>query len=97
MNYTKRSYWPVIREKQKMYPHLSLSEAQEALDKWNREVADIRKVHGIWRSLAEIFATEEKGTLRALPENRWEPMAWFQCIVGRDWGMTIIGSETCAK
>ena len=31
-----------------------------------------------------VFAAEEKGALRDLPEHRWEPTTWFQCIVGRD-------------
>lgn len=85
MNYIKQSFWPVIREKQKTRPHLSLNEAQENLEKWNREVADIRKINGIGRFPAEIFEAEERITLQPLPAYQWEPTAWFQCIVGRDW------------
>jgi transposase len=92
IKYIKRNFWPEIRERQKSTTKLSLTEAQEAIDKWDREVANVRKVHGIGRTPEEIFSSEEKYTLKHLPESDWEPIEWQQCIVGRDWRITCRGA-----
>ena len=92
INFIKRNFWPEIREKLKNQPKFSFCKAQEAIEKWDREVANIRKIGGINRSPDEIFQTEEKATLKALPTTRWELSKWLQCTVGRDWRVVIDGS-----
>lgn len=93
MNYIKRNYWPEIRELQKRKANLSFREAQEAIEKWDCEVANVRRVHGIGRTPEEIFQTDEKRALKSLPESNWEYIEWFQCLVGRDWRITFQGSH----
>lgn len=85
MKYVKRNFWVQIREKQKTNSHITRNQAQEALEKWNREVADVRKLQLLERSPNEIFMTEEVSALQPLPGTRWEVGAWFQYTVKRDW------------
>ncbi len=61
----------------------------ESLEKWDKEVADVRLIHGIGRSPLEIFKTEEEKALRPLPKSRYEPTLWRQCIVRREWRIMI--------
>lgn len=61
----------------------------EALEKWDREVADVHLIHGVGRSPLEIFNTEEKKALSSLPKTRWEPTAWSQCTVRREWRIMV--------
>lgn len=61
----------------------------EALEKWDKEVADVRLIYGIKRSPLEIFKSEEEAALRPLPHKRWEPTAWRQCVVRRDWRVMV--------
>ena len=61
----------------------------EALDKWDKEVADIHLIHGVGRSPLEIFKSEEEKALRPLPKDRWEPTSWSQCIVRREWRIMV--------
>jgi hypothetical protein len=93
INYIKRNFWPEIRERQKSKPCLSIQEAQKAIEKWDQEVANIRKINGIGRTPEEIFCSEERLALKPLPESDWEPIEWFQCIVGRDWRITCLGAH----
>lgn len=84
VKYIKGNFWPQIREKQKEYPKLTLKEAQENLDIWDQEVANVRKIRVMGRSPEEIFI-EEKNNLRALPKDRFESTEWFQSIVRKEW------------
>jgi hypothetical protein len=61
----------------------------EALEKWNKEVADLHLISGVGRSPLEIFKSEEEKALRPLTKNRFEPTLWSQCIVRRDWRVMI--------
>ncbi|MBA3817154.1 MAG: IS21 family transposase [Parachlamydiaceae bacterium] len=92
IKYIKRNFWPQIREVLKNDNKFSLQQAQVALEKWDREIANTRQIQGIKRSPEEIFAVEEKQQLKALPENRWELVTWIQCKVGRDWRIMYEGS-----
>lgn len=92
IKYIKKNFWPEIRERLKNQPRFSFYQAQEAIEKWDREVANIRKVGRVNRSPEEIFQTEEKNELKKLPKERWELTKWFQCTVGRDWRVIIDGS-----
>lgn len=56
---------------------------------WDKEIADIRMIHGIGRSPLEIFKSEEEKSLRPLPDKRWEPTTWSQCRVRREWRIMI--------
>jgi transposase len=85
IRYIKKSFLPLIKEKQKYHSHLDLVTLQQELEKWDREIADVRIVYGVGRSPAEIFVNEEKSALRALPESRWDIAQWHQCQVKRDW------------
>jgi transposase len=91
IKYIKGNFWPQIREKQKTHPKLTLKEAQEDLDKWDQEVADVRKIRVMGRSPCEIFL-EEKNALKALPKARFEPAEWFQSIVRKEWWIIHTGS-----
>jgi transposase len=77
VKYIKRNFWPQFREKQKTHSKLTLRDAQEELDKWDHEVADVRKIRVMGRSPEEIFAYEEKNALKALPKDRFELTEWF--------------------
>lgn len=92
IKYIKRNFWPQIREKLKTTQKYSIQEAQKSLEKWDQEVASIRKIGGIKRSPDEIFISEEKLALKKLPDSRWTPITWIQCIVGRDWRIMHDGS-----
>ena len=85
MRYIKISFLPHIKERQKFQPYLDLVQLQEMLEKWDREVANIRVVYGVGKSPEEVFKTEEKGALRPLPVARWEMVEWCECEVRRDW------------
>lgn len=92
IGYIKKNFWPQVREELKIHPQFSCLQAQEALEQWDREVADVRKIGGISRSPKEIFETEEKHRLKKLKEIRWESTIWAQCAVGRDWRIVYEGS-----
>lgn len=59
------------------------------MDKWRKEVADCRIVHGVGWSPSEIFISEEAKALRALPNTRYELVTWNTCIVRKDWRIMI--------
>lgn len=61
----------------------------EAMERWNKEVADTHLIHGIGRSPLEIFMSEEEKELLPLPKDRWEPTSWRQCVVRREWRIMI--------
>ena len=92
IKYIKKNFWPQIREILKKDGKFSLHQANEALVKWDLEVANIRQIRSIKRSPEEIFISEEKQKLQALPDNRWEAISWTQCKVGRDWRIVHEGS-----
>jgi Integrase core domain len=85
IGYIKKSFLPLVREKQKYFPQMDLYALQQELEKWDREVADIRIVYGVGRSPNEIFREEEKDSLKPLPDCRWDIVQWHQCEVKRDW------------
>jgi hypothetical protein len=87
VKYVKNNFLPYfhVRQKEKNIKVPTLSDLVEALDLWGKEVADTHLVHGVGRSPLSIFNSEELTTLRPLPESRWEPTSWGQCIVRRDW------------
>jgi Integrase core domain len=92
IKFIKRNFWPEIREKIKQQSRFSFNLAQEAIEKWDNEIANIRIIRGINRSPQEIFTYEEKDSLKPLPLSRWECVKWLQCTVGRDWRVVIDSS-----
>lgn len=92
IKYIKGNFWPQLKERLKIYPQLNLQEANEELRKWDREVADVRKIHGIGRTPKDIFIEEESSKLNPLPAVRWEPTEWLKYLVGRDWAIRFDGS-----
>jgi transposase len=78
IKYVKKNFWPLFKEGQraKGYSDLNAAELKEELEKWNREVARVRKIGGIGRSPEEIFETEEKNALKSLPDTRWDRFEW---------------------
>lgn len=85
MRYIKKNFLPFIKERQKHQSRLDLSTLQKELEKWDREVADVRIVYGVGRSPAVIFSEDEKGALNPLPVCRWDIVEWHQCEVRKDW------------
>lgn len=93
IKYIKGNFWPQIREKKKTHPRLTLKQGQEDIEEWNANIADLRKVHGIGRSPAEMFLAEEKMQLKKLHEHRFEPTKWLECVVRREWWIICEGSR----
>lgn len=89
IGYIKKSFLPIIKERLKIQSHLDINMLQEALDQWDREIADVRVVYGVGRSPADIFLEDEKNTLKPLPEFRWDISEWHQCIVRKDWRIMV--------
>jgi hypothetical protein len=89
IGYIKKSFLPLMKEKKKQQPYLEIAAIQEALDKWDKEVADVRTVYGVGRSPAVIFLEDEKHTLKPLPEHRWDITEWRQCVVRKDWRVMV--------
>lgn len=85
IGYIKKSFLPFIKERKKHQPYLDFITLQGELDKWNREVADVRIVYGLGRSPAVIFEEDEKKFLKSLPVFRWDIAEWHQCEVRKDW------------
>jgi Integrase core domain len=61
----------------------------QALEKWNKEVAEVHLIHGVGRSPLEIFNSEEMNALLPLPKKRWEPTSWNRCTVQREWRIML--------
>lgn len=89
IGYIKKSFLPLMKERKKHQPHLDIVFLQHALDKWDREVADVRTVYGVGRSPAVIFLEDEKNALKPLPEHRWDITEWRQCEVRREWRIMV--------
>lgn len=79
-----RSYF-LAKQKQQGVTMPKICDLREALDVWNKEIADLHKVYGIGRCPLEIFKSEEEHSLRPLPKSRWEPILWAKCEVRREW------------
>jgi transposase len=91
VKYTKRNFLPYFLAKQKEIgvTKPKIRDLREALEKWNKDVADIHIIHGVGRSPLELFKSEEEKALQSLPKDRWEPTSWCQCIVKREWRIMV--------
>ncbi len=91
VKYTKRNFLPYFLAKQKEIGAAApkICDLREAMEKWDRDVADIHIVHGVGRSPIELFTSEEKQALQPLPKERWEPTSWIQCSVRREWRIMV--------
>jgi transposase len=91
VKYVKRNFLPCFRARQKEMnidvPRIL--DLVDALERWDRDVADVRIVHGVGRSPREIFKSEEAKALRPLAIKRWEPTSWSQCVVRREWRIMV--------
>lgn len=86
IKYVKNNFLPVFIEHEKRLGH-EIPRAADmimALERWDEETADVRTIRGVGRSPLEIFEQEEVAALQPLPEERWEPILWKNCKVGRD-------------
>ncbi len=87
VKYIKGNFWPLFCEEQselgREYPYSR--DIQEALDEWTRDVSDKRIICGVGKSPDEIFESEEKAALSALPATRWEPISWAIAKVQDNW------------
>lgn len=91
VKYTKRNFIPYFfaKQKEKGIKMPKLSDLRDELQKWDREIADIRIIHGVGRSPLALFEAEEKKVLKPLPKQRWESTEWSQCEVRRDWRVMV--------
>ena len=91
VKYVKRNFlaYFLAQQKKMNIEAPKICDLIEALEKWDREVADVHLIHGVGRSPLEIFNMEEKKALNPLPKTRWEPTAWSQCIVRREWRIMV--------
>lgn len=87
IKYVKGNFLPWFIENQKKLGIAipSIADLIVALEKWTREVDDVRIIQGVRRSPQDIFQSEEQKMLKPLPQQRWEAYAWAQCTVRRDW------------
>ena len=87
VKYVKRNFWPVFCEEQieKGRQTPSAFDIQGELDRWTREVAEIRVIGGVGRTPVEIFEREEKPALLPLPASRWEQVVWAEAKVQENW------------
>lgn len=86
VKYVKNNFLPVFMEHEKRLGHEipRAAEMIKALEKWDEETADVRTIRGVGRSPLEIFEQEEVAELQPLPQQRWDPILWKDCRVGRD-------------
>lgn len=87
IKYTKNNFWPLYKERERNRGHEvpHADEINAELERWDREVADVRVVGGIGRAPFEIFESEERAALKALPRERWDRPEWKRCKVAADW------------
>jgi hypothetical protein len=87
VKYVKRNFLPLFKEGQRhkgreVYDALELA---EELEKWNREVSELRLIQKVGRTPLEIFEQEERRALKPLASHRWDPVIYKECSVGADW------------
>ncbi len=83
--YIGRNFLPTLAD-------VDVHESQRLLLLWLVEVAD-KRVHGTTRRAPiEMFESEERDALRALPESRWRPVLWKEVTVHRDSHVQIDGA-----
>jgi transposase len=86
IKYVKNNFLPLFKETQRKSgrdnPHIS--DLTAALEEWDRNTADVRKIRGVGRSPAFLFESEEKSALKSLPTFRWEPVTFALCKVAPD-------------
>ena len=87
IKYIKHNFLPCFLEKQKEknIEIPTIDDLIEALEKWDREVANLHIVQGVGKCPKELFSEEERQTLQPLPKDRWEITSWCKCTVRKDW------------
>ena len=87
IKYVKTNFLPYFlgMQKERNVAVANVCDLIEALERWNREIADVHIIHGVGRSPLEIFKAEEEKALQPLPNSRWEATSWCQCTVRKDW------------
>jgi hypothetical protein len=91
VKYIKRNFIPffLAKQKERGIKIPKLSDLRDELQKWDQEIADVHLIHGVGRSPLALFESEEKNELRPLPNTRWEPTAWSECEVRREWRIMV--------
>jgi len=69
----------------------ALDVAQAALERWNREVANVRLHGATGRRPVDLFEAEERAALRPLPSEPVERAVWKQATVHPDCHLTCRG------
>jgi len=87
VKYIKGNFWPRYRESERQLGHESphLENMQTALEEWNENIADVRKVGGVGRRPTDMFRDEEESALRPLPAHRWNIVSWASAKVQESW------------
>lgn len=86
VKYVKRNFWPYFVEKQKQKGHEVpfSTEVEDALQKWDEEISNVRVIKGVGTSPERLFSEESK-TLLPLPEKEWDMITWKKCKVRPEW------------
>jgi transposase len=91
VKYSKKNFLSYFLAKQKEagvgIP--KISDLNESLIQWDKEIADVHLIHGVGRSPLAIFKSDEEKVLKPLPKYRWEPTSWSQCIVRKEWRIMV--------
>jgi hypothetical protein len=86
IKYVKNNFLPLFKEAQRKSgrenPHVP--DLVAALEAWDKNTADARRIRGVGKSPAYLFENEEKVALRPLPTFRWEPVTFALCKVAPD-------------
>lgn len=87
VKYVKGNFWPRYKEAEKQKGHSTpyAEGLQEALERWDAQVADKRIVRGLGRSPGELFIQEEQGSMKGLPMSRWSIVSLSQAKVQQTW------------
>jgi transposase len=81
----ERSVQYVKRNPLKTMPEaLDVREANRQLDRWNLEIAGMRKHGATQRRPLDVFEADERPELLPLPERPFVPVIWHQAKVHRD-------------
>lgn len=86
IKYVKNNFLPLFKETQRKLgrENPNIADLAAALDEWDKNTADVRKIRGVGVSPALLFENEERQALRALPNFRWEPVTFALCKVAPD-------------
>jgi transposase len=87
VKFVKGNFWPIFKERQRRkgrtIPYAD--ELQEELERWTREVSEVRVIRGVGETPRHLFEEQERTALKPLSPSRWDPVSWAEPSVGADW------------